>query len=466
MVHIPNIETAKDTLSIEDFSKVIRREKPHLLSLQLVHGTQINKLKQEFDEYIWVEGKVNNNFLYMPVAFHKQHYDLQTKFFFQLDNQLTLPGNACCIVNGIKLRNRYNGRTFVYFNVYIQRQPPLHINQIVFNLHQIIVTYADRLPIVIGGSFGFAEKTSPYELLTGVWQNFSTLHNPLEKSAMRNIPDYLILSNEYAEFFRIQEHKNPLHWISCELDLNHAHRGNLDSAKPYPMDDSQPDFADNRIVFTRRMDVKIANPNPKIHVVYTLDESVPDIHSQVYHYPIRIDHTQRIKIRAIQKNREKGPVRCRYFIQKTPIPYSCTDWITLPSLATPADSLQFLTDTQKGDEDMAPAQWARIAPEAVHYLYFTFEKPIKLEKVFLSFASIGGLQLPQINLLDATNYGHIHPISHSQQLLPGGAGICGKQGWMVLNLQTTLSKLCIRFNYSQSKGHTLYLDEIAFQSAQ
>ena len=457
-----------DSLHI-DVAKAINKEGYDLIFFEKLELTVVNEIINSLPEYEFYLGKTENGKKIrevQPIAYKKEHFTIQTQAYLELGYpaspaQEGSPGH----VVAAKLRENSSGRTIFALNASTTKS---HINEQIYNIHKIIKSYTDNLPTILAGDF--TENDDQFKLITGHWENMVKLDgvstfSSLNKDSKSDI--HHVFVNGFLNIDRNRRGKRTknIKVSNYTISFNKNFKDVRTQSQPYPMTKPLPYFEQKQIVFNHSLAIKVTNPNTEAYVVYSTDESEPSLHSPVYHHPITIHESCRVKMRSIQKGSEFGGLVCRYFIKTDKKNYHVSEIASnTPKAGNSKAGLQYLTDYQKGDESRTHESWLPIEPNQTLAITIKMDEPTDLNHIYLSFSTPGKIILPEIEM--AAMGGENQLLVHNDlqtSLLGGALSQCGTEGWIKLNTPIKTQELVLNLKLGQNSTIPIYIDEIVLQ---
>lgn len=457
----------QDSFSKEVYKNAIKENYDIILfdKIELFEVEQLIKSMPSYEFYIGKSenGKKGNDI--QPIAYKREHFTVQTQAYLEIPSSTPSGHNIHAgSVVAVKLRENMSGRTLFALNAATSEQ---YINEQIYNIHKIIKSYTDNLPIILAGDF--PEGDENIKLLTGHWSNLvkldgMTTYSYLNKES-RSI-GHRILVNGFLSLDKSRQTKRnqTLTAIQYTISFNKNYRDARTQSQPYPVIQPLPSFEQKQFVFNKSLVVKLNNTAQKSHIVYTTDESEPSPNSPVYRHPILINGSCRVKMRSIHKDGEIGAIVCRYFIQTDKENYRITEITSDPPRNwIPKENYHLLTDHMKGDESRTHESWLPVEPGTTVSIKMLLQDTTKLNHICLSFSTPGKIKIPEIEVATIEE-GIQQMIQPMQQEVMGGAlSQCGTEGWIKLSGELTTRELMITIKPAAGTAPPLYIDEIVLQ---
>ena len=452
-----------------DVTETAKKEGYDIIFFEKLELSVVKAIIKTLPEYEFYLGKPENGKKggdIQPIAYKKEHYTIQTQAYLELSypaspSQESPAGH----VVAAKLRENSSGRTLFAMNATTTQN---NVNEQIYNIHKIIKSYTDNLPTILAGDF--TENDDQIKLITGHWDNMVKLEGVSTFSSLNKdskSDTHHVFVNGFLNIDRNRRGKRTknIKVSNYTISFNKNFKDVRTQSQPYPMSKPLPYFEQKQIVFNQSLAIQVTNPNTESHVVYSTDESEPSLHSPVYHHPITIHESCRVKMRSIQKGSEFGGLVCRYFIKTDKKNYQVTEiGFNPPREGIPKPGLQFLTDYQKGDESRTHASWLSIEPNQTVAITVKLDGPTELNHIYLSYSTPGKITLPEIEM--AAINGENQLLVHNDLqigLLGGALSQCGTEGWIKLNTPIRAQELILNIKLVQNATIPLYIDEIVLQ---
>lgn len=452
--------------SIETMIGRIKNEDPDIIFYEHIEARHINEMKKSLPKYSFFLGQNNisdSSDCLSPIAYKTKNFTTQTQFFLQLDNvDKERKKNKCGYVLGVKLRENHSGRTLFAINSLIDDNLA---NDKIYQLHRIVKSYTENLPIILGANNPIDVEN--WRLITGNWQNFVKLDGvgslaTLSQDA-KNIEDRIFI-NGFLNIDKSKKENNGVNMTTYNISFNRNFREPRTLPAPYPISQQLPYFTDNTIVFNNSLSIGITNPNRNSHIVYTVDESEPNLASPVYQTPVTISTTARIKMRNIQKDTDFGSIVCRYFLKTSITNYRIEKVLWDPPIETGHKiSYDYLTDYLKGDEAKGEASWLTINPNQKASITIKLDNATEVNHIGISFATPGKVINPKVAITALNERNEPVIFAAKQNVMGGFISYCGSEGWLIISDKKKVRELTINFSSNPHNPVPFYLDEIVLQ---
>lgn len=169
----PNYWNFRKGLLVE----TIRRFDPDLLGTQECVLSQANHLREELADYAFVGVGRNDGQLrgeMCGVFFRRDRFDKLAEGHFWLSETPDVPGSKSWgtantrMVTWVKLRDRWDGNTFCFFNTHFDHWGRRARAQAAILLRRKVSQIAGTLPVIVTGDFNADEDSLPYQtIITG-----------------------------------------------------------------------------------------------------------------------------------------------------------------------------------------------------------------------------------------------------------------------------------------------------------
>jgi hypothetical protein len=446
-----------------DILSLVNDNKTDIVFFDHIKQEELDALKGALPAYDFLssishDGAVQSGKTPINMAVNRKKFTIQTQIFLTLNN-VKSPQDPHGGVLAIKVRDNKAGRTIFVVNSTISGS---RANEHIYNIHKIIKSYTDELPVILAGDFGNNDEN--IQLLTGNWTNLVKLDGEEiknEQNGNRKTNQCLFV-NGFLSIDRIYSVRNfnSIQNSNYNVSFNKNYKDVRTHASPYPLENPLPSFNLRQIVFNDKLDIEVDNKSDISRVVYTTDESIPNFNSPVFINPITIDNTCRIKLRSINKNGEISPVVCRYFV-KTDKEYMINRVTANPKWDQERyKSFDFLTDRQKGDDARNSDSWMEIQPQQSVSIVLDFNEQVKLNKTYISFSKLGNHSLPAIAITSRDTTGRITRLPIDTKMMGGYESVCGLEAWLVIDTVVDSKQIMLDIKAATGEKNTLYIDEI------
>ena len=468
VAYIIKTDSSQNESFLLDVKNTVKKEKYNVLFFEKLNYLTVHQLIKTLPDYDFYIGKPENGHKeegIQPIAYKKGYFSIQTRAYLELNNPTTAPmhnGHNGHIV-AVKLRETSSGRTFFALNA-VTSEP--HLNDQIYNIHKIIKSYTDNLPIILAGNFEATEQN--IKLITGNWFNLVKLDGAAsDMYGPENKKDGIhFFVNGFLNISKTAKERtlSSIQVSSSNISFNKNFRDVRTQSQLYPMNQLLPTFERSQIVFNNNLAIYISNPNPLARIVYTTDESAPSMHSQVYQHPIEIKESCRIKMRIIQKESEFGSIVCRYFVKTDIKNYHISKITYHPAVNTTTNDSNFLTDYMKGNESRTDKSWLPIDPDQSVSLKIDLEQNTEIKSIFLSFATPGKLTMPEITIsTDSINTQQIQSDNRQYSMIGASLSQCGTEGWIKIDTKIMAQTIRLNLKPAHNSNLPIYIDEIVLQ---
>lgn len=452
-----DIYQTEDYSAIAEISKSLKQEKIDIIFLDTLTSPVIGELAKLLPEYSFFKSTEAGESVAMYIGVNKKQYTIQTQINLTL-NTSNIPleaGNGSLMA--LKLRVNRAGLTLFVINT--QTTTP-HTNESIYNIHKIIKSYTDDLPVVLAGNFN--TNTESANLLTGNWSNLVKLDGVFglaENEGNSNRTQCLFVNGFLSASTGQQEIKRKKYTLSTyTVSFNKNFRDARTQSTPYPLEQPMPNFTDRQMVFNESMLINLSGAR---RIVYTLDESTPTMDSYIYETPIKLDSTCRIKMRSVNKEGTVSPIICRYFIKSSRADYSVARVKYSPEINSDMHTTYgFLTDRMKGEESRNAPSWLELHPNQKVSVTMNIDSNVELSKIYISFATSNKQEIPDVGIKYAAEGGKSFNKTLTPQLLGGNLSMCGIEGWVVMDVDAKTKQLELNISLGKQYTGSIYIDEI------
>ncbi len=456
---IVDFNTIKD-----EICDIVNREELDILFFGEINDNDLEELKMALTGYSFFRNKGENapeEMKQLNIALLDKQFSTQTQISLALNN-VKIKGEPKGGLLALKVRDKKAGITLFIINSAISQS---NTNEHIYNIHKIIKSYTDELPVILAGDFSNSEETA--KLLTGNWTNMVKLDgeiyakgdndNDKNSNQCLYVNGFLSLSKGHPDR-RIKNITLSTYAVSFNKNFRDARTHSL----PYPLKQPVPAFVQQQIVFSDKLNVEVENNSIASHIVYTTDESTPTLNSLMYNNPINIENTCRIKLRAINKEGDLSSVVCRYFI-KSDIKFTVSRVTADPGWQQSIyKDFDFLSDRLKGEESRISNTWLELIPKQTVTIDIKLERETQINKTYISFSKLGKAKIPQIEMIAKDTTGKSIRYQLEPKLLGGYESSCGIEAWLIMDNKIKATELQLQIRYLDSEMTPTYIDEIAF----
>ena len=452
-----DISQNEDNSAISEITKSLKHENIDIIFLDTLNSSVIGQLARLLPEYSFFKSTEAGESTAMYIGVNKKQYTIQTQINLTLSTSSITSETGNGSLMALKLRSNKAGLTLFVINT---QTPVPHTNESIYNIHKIIKSYTDDLPIVLAGNLNTNQES--VNLLTGNWSNLVKLDGVFgltENEGHNNRQNCLFVNGFLSANIGQQEIKKHNYALSTyTVSFNKNFRDARTQSSPYPLEQPMPTFAERQFVFDESMTVNLVGAR---RIVYTLDESIPTMNSYIYESPIKLDSTCRIKMRSVNKEGIISPIICRYFIKSTRGDYSVTKIKYNPELDTDSSpDLEFLTDKMKGEESRNAPSWLELHPNQKVMVTMDLDSNKELSKIYISFATSNRNEILDVSIRYNETDGKLVTETLSPRLLGGNLSMCGIEGWVVMDVDAKTKQLELNISLAKENTGSIYIDEI------